>query len=92
MSVMGTGTGGASARAAGLTSAAAGKTKSRQSGSGKAARIGAGKDSIFFAETKVTGLDCSFSFAVLIDVHIVHGCSPSNVFFTPESNEPSACV
>lgn len=29
------------------------------------------------------------TFAVLIESHIVHGCSPSNVFFTPESSEPS---
>ena len=76
----------------GLTSAATGKTKSRHSRSGKTARIGAGKDSIFFAETRLSGLDCSFSFAVLIESHIVHGCSPSKVFYTPESNEPSASV
>ena len=89
---MGTGTGGASARAAGLTSAASGKTNSRQSRGGNDARRGAGKASSFFDETTVTGLDYSFSFAVLIESHIVHGCEPSNVFCTPESNEPSACV
>jgi hypothetical protein len=89
---MGTGTGGASARAAGLASATSGKTKSRQLRGGKTAHKGAGNVSIFFVATKVTGLDFSFSLAVLIDVHIVHGCSPSNVFFTPESNEPSVCV
>ena len=89
---MGTGVGGALESTAGLASAAAGKTNLRQSRGGKAARKGAGKASSFFADTKVTGLDCSFSFAVLIESHIVHGCSPSKVFFTPESNEPSACV
>ena len=88
---MGTGTGGASARAAGLTSAASGKTNSRQSGGGKAARKGAGKASNFFKATTVTGDVRSFSFAVLIEVHIVHGCAPSNVFFTPESKDPSSC-
>lgn len=89
---MGTGTGGASARATGLTSAEAGKTNSRQSRGGNAARKGAGHASSLFVGTKVTGLDCSFSFADLIESHIVHGCEPSNVFCTPESNEPSACV
>ena len=71
---MGTGTGCASARATGLTSAEAGKTNSRQPRGGKAARKGAGNASSFFVVTKVTGKDCSFSFAVLIESHIVHGC------------------
>ena len=89
---MGTGTGGASARAPGFTTGPAGKTKSRQPRGGSAAHIGAGKVSIFFDETTVNGWAFSLSFAVLIESHIVHGCSPSKVFFTPESNEPSACV
>ena len=89
---MGTGTGGASKRKPGFISEQTGKTNSRQSRGGNMAHKGAGNVSIFFVATKVTGLDCSFDFAVLIDVHIVHGCSPSNVFFTPESNEPSVCV
>jgi len=88
---MGTGTGGASARAAGLTSAGSGNTNSRQSRGGNMARRGAGKASSFFKATTVTGDVRSFSFAVLMVVHMVHGCSPSNVFFTPESKEPSSC-
>ena len=88
---MGTGTGGASERAAGLTALAAGKTKSRQSRGGRAARKGAGKASSFFSDAMAAGEVRSLSCPVLIEVHIVQGCSPSNVFFMPESHDPSSC-